>query len=334
MEWTRTAICVCSMLNLSDLVANFPEEVKYIWKSIRDFSILKACYIVARYSIFFLYYLQFSRGCIPEYLDPTLPLYEEIEWWLFLKNIWFLVLIWTVDFPVMKRVYLGYNRSRWISYILRFVGLCKLTNDIYFANRVRMDRLKAVYSTNAVPDHLLPIFAGPEIFLHVLMLGLAMNAGHVSNQFRTPVTTRLRENGSEAMLFGGLAVAAMMTHMYIDNMAPLTYSFVTMLLSLAACRLILNLHRSYYRKRRTHFDVMSSESSSEDEDHQEVRNLLFLACASRKSSLKAEKLRFQKARSDLAKSYINFPPFPLKCAKNIPKSGRRESISGDHSIPL
>ena len=56
-------------------------------------------------------------------------------------------------------VYLVYNRSRWISYILRFVGLCKLTNDIYYVNRVRMERLKVVYSTNAVPDHLLLIFA-------------------------------------------------------------------------------------------------------------------------------------------------------------------------------
>lgn len=116
-------------------------------------------------------------------------------------------------------VYLLYNRPRWAYRFFCCIGLLKFTNDVYFGVRVRRDRQANVYPTSRVPDHLLWLFtsvislccdsalltgikmiSGPELMLHTVLFGFAMQAGRVSNQLRTPVTTRLRANGSEVLV--------------------------------------------------------------------------------------------------------------------------------------
>ncbi|KAF8200994.1 hypothetical protein BJ912DRAFT_947771 [Pholiota molesta] len=277
MDITRLAVCVSAVMNIYEHLSYFTEEVFYIWPTIYDFNSLKACFFIARYCIYVLHYINFMMGDIPEYLDPSVASHRELEHWIFVKNCCYHVLVWTLDYPIMKRVYLLYNRPRWAYHFLCVIGLLKFTTDVYFAVRVRRDRLADVYPTSKVPDHLFWLVSGPELMFHIILFGLAVHAQCASTQLRTPIRTRLmqfgravkirlRENGSEVLVIGLLITMAKVMYDKIANFTPFIYPFFTMALSVLACRLNLSMHRAFYRKPRTRFDYLSADSSNEDDD--------------------------------------------------------------------
>ncbi|KAF8967893.1 hypothetical protein BDZ97DRAFT_1801826 [Flammula alnicola] len=102
------------MVNACELFIHFPEEVEYIWM----------LYLFARYFIFVLHIQVFLYGDVLQHVSPSQFSQSMRVWWVY-KAVVFQAFLWVINFALMKRIYLLFDRKKWMLNFLCCISATK-----------------------------------------------------------------------------------------------------------------------------------------------------------------------------------------------------------------
>ncbi|KAJ7662633.1 hypothetical protein DFH06DRAFT_356470 [Mycena polygramma] len=165
--FTLASLCVL----IYDHIARIPEEVELMWKS--RWGVAKIIYLWNRYFSAIVVRVPYYQS-----LRPQLTALQSCIGWLQVQGSSSTVLIATVDFVLMLRVWILYRRPRWMVWVFAFLGISEVVVMIVvdiFAFRQMRDYvhlgsiIKGCYAYN-VPRFLTFYAAAPLIVTLIMFV--------------------------------------------------------------------------------------------------------------------------------------------------------------------
>ncbi|KJA28978.1 hypothetical protein HYPSUDRAFT_61822 [Hypholoma sublateritium FD-334 SS-4] len=269
MDIALCAVYGSAIISVWELVAHLPEELEYIWVTpqfrndktvkIRNFSPMKALYIYSRYFIFITLYQFFITEVQSSRRSKPLE-----EGWILYRSSIFQMFVWCIDLPQMKIVYLLFGGMRKTLYLLVALGLAKLCMDLAIIWTYHLERVEGyrMGPNGLAPISVVSIFTWGEVSLHSILAFLAFLGQRRAKHAPTPASRRLTTfHWATPFMVTGLMLFLVGAHyMEAKSVSQSLYPLLAAAFSALGCRSILIMHSSYYRKKRTIFDPLSSDS--------------------------------------------------------------------------
>ncbi|KAF8967896.1 hypothetical protein BDZ97DRAFT_1801845 [Flammula alnicola] len=221
VEIARGAACIAAMLNACELLTHFPEEMEYIWMVLREFTLMKGLYLFARYYIFVVHLQVFLYGDVLQYVSSSDRLSPSMRtWWLY-KAFMLQAFVWVIHSALMKRIYLLFNRKRWMFNFLLCLSTVRLAIAATVIVSIYQTKTEKPSTTGTIPIIIVANYLAGEILLQSVISILAVGHGSTS---RTPLATRLMENGVESLITVAFMTMSLTTYTFVHGASAFMYS--------------------------------------------------------------------------------------------------------------
>ncbi|KDR76913.1 hypothetical protein GALMADRAFT_138952 [Galerina marginata CBS 339.88] len=242
-EFSRKCACIAGLVFLIwDTFSAFDKECAFVLKT--PLTRVKFLYLFARYfgiasQILFVFYVTGPLSMTPVTSGTCR------KWW-YLQILTLLTLQASIQAILVLRVYALYKKSGLVGSILTFAVLTELGLCLYF-DVCEFDDLEfnAACIVIVPPRHMARI-GGCLITTHSIILGFALykyRHGLREGWTNIPIVSRVMRDGSSTFVaMAAILVFFMNFSFRVKNIVHIVVPLVASILSVLACRLIINLH--------------------------------------------------------------------------------------------
>ncbi|KDR76911.1 hypothetical protein GALMADRAFT_246027 [Galerina marginata CBS 339.88] len=242
-EFSRKCACIAALVFLIwDTLSAFDKECAFVLNT--PLTRVKFLYLFARYfgiasQIFFVFYVTGPLSMTPVTSGTCR------KWWYF-QILTLVALQALIQAILALRVYALYKKSGLVGCILTFAVLTEISLCLYFGV-CAFDGLEynAACIVTALPRKMLPV-GGCLITTHSIILGFALykyRHGLREGWADIPIISRvMRDGGSTFVAIVAMLVFFLNFSIRVKIVIHIVVPLVASILSILACRLIINLH--------------------------------------------------------------------------------------------